>query len=77
MMQILHISVYGAKMDPATSARNVSLERTRFALSFDANNSILVFVLKCTFFHIIMSTKTGLTVSALWRRLLREVPQYN
>ena len=49
MPQILHISVYGAKTEAATSGRIASLERVRFALSFDANNSMFSFARKCTF----------------------------
>ena len=65
MPQILHISVYGAKTEAATSGRIASLERVRFALSFDANNSIFSFARKCTF------SQSGLVYNNLCCRAMR------
>ena len=50
MPQILHISIYGAKTEAATSTTIASLERASFALSFDTNNSIFSFCVEMYLF---------------------------
>ena len=50
MLRILHISIYGAKTEAATSTTIASLERASFALSFDTYNSIFIFCVEMYLF---------------------------
>ena len=49
MLQILHISVYGAKTEDTSSATIASLERASFVLFLMQINQFLVFGQKCNF----------------------------